>query len=324
MISAAAIQDMNRLGNRRIPFLFVLPFDTGSEVVVPLVRAAEEGIWYNFRGAGNVSGTAVHFKDPLRFRKYPPAYTDYLKAFGIVMSGLQRGDSYLLNLTFPTPVEINRSLADVFYTGSAPYRLLFRDEFTVFSPECFVRILGNTISSFPMKGTIDAGIPGAAGRLISDAKEMAEHHTIVDLIRNDLSMVASEVRVKRFRYLEEIGTHERRLLQASSEISGMLFADWPSRLGEIFAALLPAGSISGAPKAKTLEIIRKAETSDRGYYTGVCGIFDGEGLDSAVMIRFLAREGGNTVFRSGGGITINSNPESEYRELIDKVYVPIV
>ncbi len=324
MISAAAIQDMNRLGNRRIPFLFILPFDSGSEVVVPLVRAAEEGIWYNFRGESNVAGSAVCFKDPLEFRKYPLAYADYLKAFGIVMSGLQRGDTYLLNLTFPTPVEINRTLVDVFHAGSAPYRLLFRDEFTVFSPECFVRIRENVITSFPMKGTIDAGLPDAAGRLLGDAKEMAEHHTIVDLIRNDLSMVASEVRVKRFRYLEEIQTHERRLLQASSEITGRLSADWPSRIGSIFAALLPAGSISGAPKAKTLEIIHKAETSDRGYYTGVCGIFDGEGLDSAVMIRFLAREGGNMVFRSGGGITINSNPESEYRELTDKVYVPIV
>jgi len=203
--------------------------------------------------------------------------------------------------------------------------LLFREDFTVFSPESFVRIdQSGIISSYPMKGTIDASLPGAAVSLLSDPKELAEHNTIVDLIRNDLSMVATEVRVTRFRYLEEIQTNQKHLLQASSEITGILSADWPAHLGDIIRTLLPAGSISGAPKKKTLEIIREAEAGSRGFYTGVFGIFDGQKLDSAVMIRYIEQQQGRYYFRSGGGITVNSSAISEYHELIDKVYVPII
>jgi len=87
--------------------------------------------------------------------------------------------------------------------------------------------------------------------------------------------------------------------------------------------LLPAGSVSGAPKKKTVEIIRNAEGQDRGYYTGIFGFFDGNNLDSGVMIRYIEKIGDQLVYRSGGGITTHSNWKSEYQELIDKVYVPI-
>ena len=87
--------------------------------------------------------------------------------------------------------------------------------------------------------------------------------------------------------------------------------------------MLPAGSISGAPKKKTLEIIEEAEGYDRGFFTGVFGYFDGRNLDSAVMIRFIERQGDQLVFKSGGGVTSFSECKQEYVELIDKVYVPI-
>ena len=87
--------------------------------------------------------------------------------------------------------------------------------------------------------------------------------------------------------------------------------------------MLPAGSISGAPKRSTVNTIRKAEKINRGYYTGVFGYYDGETLDSAVMIRYIENENGNYYFRSGGGITVNSNPEEEYQEVLDKIYLPL-
>jgi para-aminobenzoate synthetase component 1 len=111
-------------------------------------------------------------------------------------------------------------------------------------------------------------------------------------------------------------------LQVSSQISGDLDYDYFSGLGDIFEKLLPAGSISGAPKKKTVEIIRKAETYDRGYYTGICGYYDGKNLDSGVMIRFIEDINGEFYYKSGGGITVNSNIWDEYNEMIDKVYVP--
>src|SRR5690606_11485062 len=138
------------------------------------------------------------------------------------------------------------------------------------------------IFSYPMKGTIDAGIPDAGKIILNDAKETAEHGTIVDLIRNDLSAVADHVEVTRFRYVEEIKTMHKNLLQVSSEIRGRLPEGYESRLGEILMQLLPAGSVSGAPKQKTLEIIAEAEGEPRGYYTGIVGFYDGWKFDSGV------------------------------------------
>lgn len=315
---------MNQMGKQGIPFLFVIDFECEFPVVFHLNQAAEQGIFFDFRGVSNTSRRVSMDLPPLQFVKTPVDFATYRKAWINVMQGLNFGNSYLLNLTFPTEISINRTLEQIFHQSTAPYRLLFKDKFTVFSPESFIRIHDGIISSFPMKGTIDANLPGAEDILLNDSKELAEHRTIVDLIRNDLSMVADAVRVKRFRYIESIKTNQRNLLQASSEISGNLPADWQSQLGDILFTLLPAGSISGAPKQKTVEIIQQTETGPRGYYTGVCGIFDGNSLDSAVMIRFIENQQGKMIFRSGGGITVNSEAEKEYRELIDKVYVTAV
>ena len=87
--------------------------------------------------------------------------------------------------------------------------------------------------------------------------------------------------------------------------------------------MLPAGSITGAPKQKTVKIIRETEGYDRGYYTGVFGIFDGRDLDSCVLIRFIENIEGQLVYKSGGGITFQSDPWKEYNEMIKKVYVPV-
>jgi len=175
-----------------------------------------------------------------------------------------------------------------------------------------------------MKGTIDADLPDAERVILNDTKETAEHYTIVDLIRNDLSMVSSRVRVERFRYFDTLETNEKRLLQVSSEVCGDLDNGYQSSLGNIIFSLLPAGSVSGAPKKKTTEIIASAEGMPRGYYTGIAGVFDGRNLDSGVIIRFIEKRDDGYFYRSGGGITSFSDPLSEYNEMIDKIYVPVI
>lgn len=317
-------ETMNSLGRNRIPFLFVIDFECAQTLVLPFLKAEENGIFFNVRGRSNINEKNVVNYIPLQFDRFPVDFSIYTSAFNLVKKEIRFGNSYLLNLTFRTPISINRSLEEIFHLSQAPYKLLFRDEFTVFSPECFIKIENNIIRSFPMKGTIDAGLDNAAALLISNQKELAEHNTIVDLIRNDLSMVATEVKVNRFRYLDEIKTNRRHLLQASSEISGKLKDNWRDEIGTLIETLLPAGSISGAPKKKTVELIKKAEISERGFYTGIFGIFDGESLDSGVMIRFIEKQHGQLFFRSGGGITVNSIAINEYNEMIDKVYVPFV
>ena len=108
----------------------------------------------------------------------------------------------------------------------------------------------------------------------------------------------------------------------SSEISGVLPSDYNKNLGTIIFSMLPAGSISGAPKNKTIEIITNNEDGRRGYYTGVCGVYDGINLDSFVVIRFIEKENDSLYYRSGGGITFLSVLDKEYQEMIDKVYIP--
>jgi len=145
---------------------------------------------------------------------------------------------------------------------------------------------------------------------------------ITDLMRNDLNRIAADVRVERFRYIDRIRAGEKELLQVSSEISGKLPADWRSRIGTMLREITPAGSVTGTPKRKTLEIIERIEGYERGFYTGVFGVCRGEELRSAVLIRFVEQTSEGLVYKSGGGITLDSDPTSEYRELIDKIYLP--
>jgi len=316
------IEKMNRWGDERKPFLFILDYELKNPIVLPLHEAAQNGIYFTFDNQNNID--FEHNRNiGFTFRKYPVSYPIFKKAFDQVQNNIRLGNSYLTNLTFPTFIETNLSLRDIFVCSQAPYKLLFKDNFVVFSPERFVTIKEGKISCCPMKGTIDASIPDAESIILSDLKETAEHHTIVDLIRNDLSLVATNVKVEKFRFMSSVRTHDKTLLQVSSEITGLLQENYHQYLGDIISKLLPAGSICGAPKKKTLEIIRKTENYERGYYTGVFGIFDGSELQSAVMIRFIEKQDSIFVFKSGGGITFSSDPLKEYQELIDKVYVPI-
>lgn len=193
----------------------------------------------------------------------------------------------------------------------------------MFSPEIFIRIGEGEIRSYPMKGTIDASVPDAESLILNDSKEMAEHNTIVDLIRNDLSIFADGVTVERYRYIDKIKTEYGSLLQVSSEIKGRLRPGYEDHLGDIVTGMLPAGSVTGAPKKQTLEIIKESENYERGWYSGVFGVFDGQFLDSAVMIRYIEEDSGKLLYKSGGGITYMSDPEKEYEELISKIYVPV-
>ncbi len=316
-------ETLNECGRRRRPCFFMVDFAGEKPFVCDLDRCAAEGILFSIPGGGN-AGEPRPLEKPFTFAKRPVSFASYARAFSLVQDELRRGNSYLVNLTFPTPVETNLSLEELFVHSRALYRLYYKGRFVVFSPEEFVSIRGNRIATRPMKGTIDASLPDARERLLESAKELAEHVTVVDLLRNDLGRVARRIAVDRFRYFDEVSTHEGRLLQASTEISGELEDGWSARLGDIMRALLPAGSVTGAPKRKTVEIIRSVENYDRGYYTGIFGVFDGRDLASGVMIRFIERDSsGGLVFKSGGGITMDSDPAAEYREMAEKVYVPI-
>ena len=319
-----AVWKMNQLGVSGRSFMFIVDYKQEHVWVAEPDSIDPDEVLYDLNGFTNVITSGKKFPEkPFEWEALPVSYEAYSRSFQTVSGHIHAGNSYLVNLTCATSVRTNLTLEEIFYFSRSTYKLWVKDRFVVFSPEIFVRLENGFIYSYPMKGTIDASLPNAREQILADKKEEAEHATIVDLIRNDLSQVASEVTVSRYRYVDELQTNKGRLLQVSSEIRGKLPDNWKGTLGDILFCLLPAGSITGAPKKKTMEIIEEAETYERGFYTGVMGYFDGNRLDSAVMIRFLEQEGNRLLFKSGGGITSQSDLQSEYNEMKQKVYVPI-
>lgn len=318
-----AKQRMNDLAEQAVPFLFIIDYDAKRAVVEPENGVDANELKYCFNGIGNATQTSHPTNNDIEWRIEPPTEAEYQHSFNIVKNAMLAGNSYLANLTCRVWLQTNLSLLDLYHAANARYRLWMKDKLVCFSPETFVKIAQGEIHSYPMKGTAEDVSPSSAEQLLANEKEAAEHATIVDLIRNDLSMVASNVRVERYRYVERLNTHRGPLLQTSSEIKGQLMPHLTQRPGDVIFSQLPAGSITGAPKKKTVEIIAEAENYHRDFYTGVMGRWDNGELDSAVMIRFIDQHDGKLYFKAGGGITAKSNWKDEYHEVIEKVYAPI-
>lgn len=316
------IAQMNEWGAKGKAFVFVADFE-GNDIRIFTPEDTSSLLWKT-ETASNFNENIIKIPS-FEWESSPISFTHYQKGFDLIKNEIANGNSYLLNYTQPTPIKTNLTPQQILHASRARYKVFLKDEFICFSPEIFVRIENGIISSYPMKGTIDANLPNAREIILSSAKEKAEHHTIVDLIRNDLSLVADDVHVEKFRYVEELETSRGTLLQVSSKICGRLPENYPEKIGTIVHKMLPAGSISGAPKKKTVEIIKAAEQYERGFYTGIFGYFDGRNLDSCVLIRYIELAGHRQmIYKSGGGITYLSDARSEYEELVKKVYLPIV
>ncbi len=314
-------QKLNNYGSKKEPFLFVVSYDL-SQFYLEKLSNLPKNIKFNINENPNSS---TPFKTSLQ--KEPITFCEYEKKFDFLQEEIKKGNTYLANLTTKTKIDCDYSLEDIYEKVDSKFKLLFnknKNRFVCFSPEKFVQINENKIFTFPMKGTIDSSIKNAKNLILDDLKEMAEHTMVVDLLRNDLSISASKVRVDEFRFIDSINAGDKELLQVSSKISGHLNENWNENIGNIIVSMLPAGSITGTPKKKTTEIIKTIENYDRGFYTGVCGVFDGTKLDSYVLIRFIEEDqNGQKFYKSGGGITCDSDAKKEYQEMLDKIYLPL-
>jgi len=309
------MERLSALALSKTPFLFYTNFEATQTHVYTLDELAHEDIAFHF-------GDQEYIPHQHTLQKFPLDFQSYKKGFDKIIEKIRSGETYLLNYTCETPIKTSLSLHAIFECANASFKLRVRDEFVCFSPERFIQIKDGHIYTYPMKGTIDASIKDAQTKILSDTKEMAEHIMVVDLLRNDLSMVAKEVKVNQFRYIDKIRAGEKELLQVSSQIQGRLEQNWEQELSTILKTLLPAGSISGTPKKSTLKIIKDVESYERGYFSGVFGYYDGKEFDSAVMIRFIEKTPDGLVYKSGGGITLESDVACEYQEMLDKIYLP--
>ncbi len=309
-------QDLNSLGKQRKPFLFITDFKAQNIEIILLDELEKNDIEFA------IDENYIKKNHTQTLEKEPLSFEIYDKKFKKVIDKIKAGESYLLNLTQETKIKSSLSLKEIYQNANAHYKLRYKDKFVCFSPEKFIQISENRIHTYPMKGTIDASLQNAKEKILADTKEMAEHIMVVDLLRNDLSIVAKNVTVEDFRYITTVDTGEKKLLQVSSHISGTLEYNWHSHIGTILSSLLPAGSITGTPKKSTVKIIEDIEEYERGYFSGVFGIYDGKKLDSGVMIRFIEKTEDGYIYKSGGGITLDSDANSEYNELLDKIYLP--
>lgn len=309
-------QQLNYYGKKEEPFFFIINYDKTQFEVIPLKDLPKDIVYKMDAQKEFQQHTHILEKEHISFEVYKQKFLQLAKE-------IQEGNTYLANLTTPTKIDSKLSLEEIYTIANAKFKLKYKDKFVCFSPERFCSIENNIISTYPMKGTIDASIPNAQEIVLNDPKELAEHTMIVDLLRNDLSIQAKKVRVEQFRYCEKIYAGKKELLQVSSKISGQLAENWKSTLGTLLCSLLPAGSITGTPKKKTVEILNSIEAYNRDYFTGIFGVFDGKKLDSSVIIRYIEQDiAQNLIYKSGGGITSDSDLNKEYQEMCDKVYIP--
>lgn len=316
--AAVVFQQMNQWGKERKPFVFLVDFKKENGAIFSLDELTDE-IQFQI----DEKSTHQVASSQLQLKKFPMDFSAYEKQFQQLQVEFIQQKLSLINLTTETRIEVNWNLEEIFQGAQAKYKVLWKDRWVCFSPETFVQIRQNKIYAYPMKGTINASVANAEQLILSDPKEIEEHQMTVDLMKKELESVAERVEVLRFRYIDRIPTQEGGLLQVSSEIAGELPQDFHQNLGDLFDALLPATSICGSPKTAALEAIRSIEQHDRNFYTGIFGVFDGENVDSAVLIRMIEKKDHQLYFKSGGGVTSKSQCEAEYQEIIEKIYVPV-
>lgn len=322
------IEQMDAWTEAKIPYLFIIDFDKTKPFLVKLsdLNIDNPSVLFEFPTLKN---TKVNTPDSNRcfehlLKEHFVSFLDYQQKFDKAVSLMKKKNVEVINLTQPTRVELQTDLEHVFDVAKAKYKVMLRDEFVCFSPEIFIRVSSSgIISTYPMKGTIDANIPGAEDYILNSPKEISEHSATVELLKKDLAQVADDITVPRFRYIDRLTTSNKDLLQVSSEVVGLLKAPYKNAFGSLVDALLPAGSILGSPKVEAKSIIDEVEGYSRGYYTGVCGIFDGEYLDSCVLIRIIEKDGDDYFYKSGGGITTESIAQNEYDEIKNKIYVSV-
>lgn len=253
---------------------------------------------------------------------------EYLAKVQELREQIKEGNTYQGNFTTSFECESSLSSSEIFLSllskQSTPYQALLHTPFgevISFSPELFFSIEGESIITEPMKGTMPRGKSESEDRankefLQNDIKNRSENVMIVDLLRNDLSKIAQKASVKVPK-LFEIHTYPT-LFQMTSTISATLKE---SRLYEIFKALFPCGSISGAPKKSTLEILQNLERRERGVYCGALGIVEKDKATFSIPIRtfFREKDSQRLHYGVGSGIVWDSVGESEYEELKTKM-----
>lgn len=240
---------------------------------------------------------------------------------------IKEGDIFQVVLSNRLEAEMEGSLLDPYRvlrtTNPSPYMFYFsgsEGEIVGASPETLVKLEDGKLYTFPLAGTRPRGADDKEDKaleeeLLSDEKELAEHNMLVDLGRNDIGKISriGSVSVEKYMSVERFS----HVMHIGSTVSGMIRDDRDAL--DAVDAILPAGTLSGAPKLRACEIINELENNKRGIYGGAIGYVSFTGnLDTCIAIRLAFSKNGKVFIRSGAGIVYDSVPQKEYRECINK------
>ena len=240
---------------------------------------------------------------------------------------IREGDIFQVVLSNRMEVDYEGSLLDTYRVlrtvNPSPYMFYFSSddiEIAGASPETLARLAGTELSTFPLAGTRPRGKTAAEDQkleeeLLADEKERSEHNMLVDLGRNDIGKVSRFGSVEVEHYMDIL--KYSHVMHIGSTVKGTIREDKCSL--DAVDAVLPAGTLSGAPKIRAMEIINELENNKRGIYGGAIGYIDFTGnLDTCIAIRTAFKKNGKVFVRSGAGIVADSVPEKEYQECINK------
>lgn len=316
----------------------VIAFDNYRQKIILIVNIKVENLEVNYRKAEIelkamadliINGKKAEER-PLKIKSDYRSYFSKEQYCNMVVKAkeyIKEGDIFQVVLSNKIEAEIEGSILDAYRvlrsTNPSPYMFYFYSndiEISGASPETLVKLENNKLYTFPLAGTRKRGKDEEEDlelekELLADEKELAEHNMLVDLGRNDIGKISeiNSVKVDKYMSIEKFS----HVMHIGSTVSGTLRSDKDAL--DAIDSILPAGTLSGAPKLRACEIINELEGNKRGIYGGAIGYIDFTGnLDMCISIRLAFAKNGKVFVRSGAGIVADSVPENEYEECINK------
>ena len=316
----------------------VIAFDTFKQKIIIISNMKTDDLERNYQNAcENLKCIADLIKEgkkaeiePLELKsEFKPAFSreKYCDMVNKAKDYIKEGDIFQVVLSNRIEADISGSLFDTYRvlrtTNPSPYMFYFSSndiEIAGASPETLVKLTDKKLYTFPLAGTRPRGLTDEEDLmlekdLLADEKELAEHNMLVDLGRNDIGRIAEigSVTVDKYLSIERFS----HVMHIGSTVSGILRSDLDSLAA--IDSILPAGTLSGAPKIRACEIINELEDNKRGIYGGAIGYLDLSGnLDTCISIRIAFARNNKVFIRSGAGIVADSVPDNEFDECLNK------
>lgn len=316
----------------------VIAFDNFKQQIILIVNVKTDGFKENYEKAKLQLEEMVNLIKEGQYAEIPPLKLEsdfeplfdkeqYCEMVERAKHYIYEGDIFQVVLSNRLEAKVSGSLFDTYRvlrtTNPSPYMFYFSSddiEIAGASPETLVKLKDNTLHTFPLAGTRPRGKTLEEDMqlekdLLSDPKELAEHNMLVDLGRNDIGKISKfgSVNVEKYMSIERFS----HVMHIGSTVQGTIREDKTAL--DAVGAVLPAGTLSGAPKIRACEIINELENNKRGIYGGAIGYIDFTGnLDTCIAIRIAFKKNNKVFIRSGAGIVADSVPEKEFQECLNK------